>query len=155
MCQKDIIESELFIAEKGLNNSSARKFPINTVLVAMYGATAGQTGILRFESTTNQAVCGILPNKNFISEFIYYFFSAKKKDLVKQAVGGAQPNISQIKIKNTFIPILSIAEQKSIVTKLDTLSAEAKKLELIYKQKLVDLEELKKSILQKAFNGEL
>lgn len=125
------------------------------VLIAMYGATAAQTGILKFEASTNQAVCGILPNDNFLSEFIYYFFSAKKGDLVKQAVGGAQPNISQIKIKNTFIPILPISDQKSIVAKLDKLSAETKKLESIYKQKLADLEELKKSILKKAFNGEL
>jgi type I restriction enzyme S subunit len=153
VCKKDITESELFITEKGLNNSSARKFPINTVLVAMYGATAGQTGILRFESTTNQAVCGILPNENFIPEYIYYIFSAKKKELVDQAVGGAQPNISQIKIKDTYIPVLSLTEQKSIVAKLDALSAETKKLEVIYRQKLADLEELKKSVLKSAFAG--
>jgi len=121
----------------------------------MYGATAGQTGILRFESTTNQAVCGILPNNNFIAEYIYYFFSAKKKDLVKLAVGGAQPNISQIKIKNTFIPVLSLKEQKSIVAKLDALSVETKKLEAIYKKKLANLEELKKSVLKSAFAGKL
>jgi type I restriction enzyme S subunit len=155
VCQKEITKSELFITEKGFKNSSAKMFPKNTVLVAMYGATAGQTGILRFESTTNQAVCGILPNDNFLPEYIYYYFSARKADLVKQAVGGAQPNISQIKIKNTFVPILSIFEQKSIVKKLNELSEKAKKLEEIYKQKLIDLEELKKSVLKKAFTGQL
>ncbi len=155
VCQKDIIKSELFITEKGLKKSSARMFHKNTVLVAMYGATAGQTGILKFESTTNQAVCGILPNSNFLPEYIYYFFSAKKNDLVKQAVGGAQPNISQIKIKNTFIPILSLKTQKQIVKKLDELSAQTKKLEVVYQQKIDDLEELKKSVLKKAFNGDL
>lgn len=155
VCKKEIIKSELFITEKGLKNSSARLFPPNTVLVAMYGATAAQTGILKFQASTNQAVCGILPNNNFLPDFIYYFFSAIKSDLVKQAVGGAQPNISQIKIKDMFIPILPISEQKSIVVKLDKLSLEIKKLEEMYKQKLTDLEELKKSILKKAFNGEL
>ncbi len=49
----------------------------------------------------------------------------------------------------------SLKEQQSIVQKLDTLSAETKKLEAIYQQKLHDLEELKKSVLQKAFAGEL
>jgi len=49
----------------------------------------------------------------------------------------------------------SLTEQKSIVKKLDALSAETKKLEVIYKQKLLDLEELKKSILKHAFNGDL
>lgn len=153
--KKDIIISELCITPIGLKQSSARIFPKNTVLIAMYGATAGQVGILRFEASTNQAVCGILPNKKFIPEFLYYKFSAGKTDLIKQAVGGAQPNISQIKIKNTLVPVLSISEQQSIVSKPDTLSIETIKLEAVYEKKLADLEELKKSLLQKAFNGEL
>lgn len=152
---KDILRSELYITQKGLKNSSARLFPKNTVLVAMYGATAGQVGILRFESSTNQAVCGILPNSDFLPEYIYYVFIAGKANLIKQAVGGAQPNISQIKIKNTLIPILPLSEQQCIVSKLDALSAETKNLEAIYQQKLAALDELKKSVLQKAFNGEL
>jgi type I restriction enzyme S subunit len=49
----------------------------------------------------------------------------------------------------------SLKEQKEIVNKFDALSAETKKLEAIYKQKINDLEELKKSVLQKAFSGEL
>lgn len=153
--QGEIFEARNFITEKGLKNSSARLFPSNTVLIAMYGATAGQVGILRFECSTNQAVCGILPNKNFIPEFIFYKFLAGKQALIKQAVGGAQPNISQIKIKNTLIPVISIKDQQCIVQKLDYLSSETKKLEAIYHRKLNDLEDLKKSILQKAFNGEL
>jgi type I restriction enzyme S subunit len=153
--KKDIIECELYITEKGLKNSSARLFPKNTVLIAMYGATAGQVGILRFECSTNQAVCGILPNKNIIPEFLYYKFTAGKKALVEQAVGGAQPNISQIKIKNSIVPNISLREQQTIIQKLDALSLETKKLEAIYQQKINDLEELKKSVLQKAFAGEL
>lgn len=153
--KKDIFECELYISEKGFKNSSAKLFPKNTVLIAMYGATAGQVGILRFECSTNQAVCGILPNDNFIPEFLYYKFLSGKQKLVAQAVGGAQPNISQIKIKNTRVPILTCKEQQSIVAKLDALSEQTKKLERIYEQKLTDLEELKKSILHKAFNGEL
>jgi len=64
--QGEISAAKTFITELGLKKSSAKLFPANTVLVAMYGATAGQVGILRFESATNQAVCGILPNKTFI-----------------------------------------------------------------------------------------
>lgn len=153
--QKNIIECELHITQKGLKNSSARLFPANTVLIAMYGATAGQVGILRFECSTNQAVCGILPNKNFIPEFLYYKFMAGKDALVRLAVGGAQPNISQIKIKNTLVPVISLEEQRSIVKKLDCLSAEITKLEVIYRQKINDFEELKKSVLQEMFSGKL
>ncbi len=152
---RNITESDLYITEKGLKNSSARLFPPNTVLIAMYGATAGQVGILRFESTTNQAVCGILPNEEFLPEYLYYVFKAGKANLVKQAVGGAQPNISQIKIKNTFIPVPSLLEQKHMVDTLDELFDESETLAALYQQKLKTLEELKKSILSKAFRGEL
>ena len=58
-------------------------------------------------------------------------------------------------IENSLIALPSLVEQQSIVAKLDALSTETKKLEAIYTQKLSDLEELKKSLLQKAFNGEL
>jgi type I restriction enzyme S subunit len=153
--QGEIFQSKNYITEKGLKNSSAKLFPPNTVLVAMYGATAGQVGILRFEASTNQAVCGILPNNKTLPEFIYYCFLSKKDELVAQAVGGAQPNISQIKVKNTIIPLPTLTEQQTIVRQLDALRAETQRLEGVYQQKLADLEELKKSILQKAFAGEL
>jgi len=63
--QGEIFRSELFITEAGLTNSAAKIFPANTVLVAMYGATAGQVGILRFAGSTNQAICGITPRIAF------------------------------------------------------------------------------------------
>ncbi|MDD3525154.1 MAG: restriction endonuclease subunit S [Candidatus Cloacimonetes bacterium] len=117
--QGEIWTATNYITQKGLENSSARIFPKDTVLVAMYGATAGQVGILRFEAATNQAVCGILPNKNFIPEFLYYVLMSKKDELVAQAAGNAQPNISQIKIKNTEIPLPPLPEQQRIVAILD------------------------------------
>jgi type I restriction enzyme S subunit len=119
VCKKDIRATLNFITQKGLDNSSARIFPKDTVLVAMYGATAGQVGILRNEATTNQAVCGILPNKLFLPEFLYYFLLSKKEELVGQATGNAQPNISQIKIKNTDVPMVALPEQQRIVAILD------------------------------------
>lgn len=85
----------------------------------MYGATAGQVGILRFEASTNQAVCGILPSEHFIPEFLYYYFLHEKDKLVAQAAGNAQPNISQIKIKNTGVPVVPLPEQHRIVAMLD------------------------------------
>ena len=66
-----------------------------------------------------------------------------------------QANINGTKLKSYPIPLPTLNEQQSIVAKLDSLSAETKKLEAIYTQKLADLEELKKSILQKAFEGKL
>jgi type I restriction enzyme S subunit len=117
--QGEVHKATKFITKKGLEGSSARIFPINTVLIAMYGATAGQVGILKFEASTNQAVCGVLPNDQFIPEFLYYFFLSKQEELISQATGNAQPNISQIKIKNTPVPIIGKGEQQRIVAILD------------------------------------
>ena len=152
VCKRDITDCELYISEEGLNNSSVKLFPTNTVLIAMYGATAGQVGILRFECSTNQAVCGILPNDSFIPEFLYYKFLAGKETLVKQAVGGAQPNISQIKIKNTLIPIPPLPEQKRIVSILDRAFAMVEALETKAKQNLKNAKELFESYLQGVFD---
>ena len=65
------------------------------------------------------------------------------------------PNVSKNILKNIIIHLSSITEQQAIAQKLGALSSETKKLEEIYEKKLTDLEELKKSILAKAFNGEL
>ena len=123
VCQKYIYETEMFITQKGLESSSAKYYPINTVVVAMYGATAAQVGILKIEATSNQAVCGIIPNSKFLPEFLYYFFCYRKEFLASQAQGGAQPNISQVKIKNLEVPVPSFSEQQSIVVYLDSAFA--------------------------------
>ena len=119
VCQKYILKVEHYITTEGLNNSSAKLFPLNSVVIAMYGATAGQVGILKIETSTNQAVCAILPNERIIPELLYYYFLFYKNILVKQAVGNAQPNISQQKIKSIEIPLLSLEEQHRIVSILD------------------------------------
>lgn len=116
---RDIKGTRKTITRLGLENSSAKVFPVNTVLVAMYGATAGQVGILRSEAATNQAVCGIFPNDKLLPEYLYYALLHKKAELVATAAGNAQPNISQVKIKNTAIPLPSLPEQKHMVAILD------------------------------------
>jgi type I restriction enzyme S subunit len=151
--QGEVFEAKNFITEKGLNNSSAKLFPINTVLVAMYGATAGQVGILKFEACTNQAVCGILPNDKTIPEYLFYCFLSKKEELVAQAVGGAQPNISQIKIRNTKIPIPPLPEQQRIVAILDEAFAAIDKAKANAEQNLKNAKELFESYLQGVFEN--
>ena len=81
----------------------------------MYGATAGQSGILKIESSTNQAVCGILPNQNYDSEFLYFYLLSKESYLLNLGQGGAQPNISQNIIKELEIPHISLDQQVQIV----------------------------------------
>lgn len=109
-----IEKSEIFITEKGLKNSSAKLLPVDTVLVAMYGATAGQVGILKIESSTNQAVCGILPNEMFIPDFLYQALKDQKEKMISLSGGGAQPNISQSIVRNLQIPLPPLSEQRRI-----------------------------------------
>lgn len=109
-----------YITEKGLQNSSAKLFPVNTVLVAMYGATAGKVGLLKIESTTNQAICGILPRKECLPEYLFYILKAKEDYLLSLGIGGAQPNISQTVIKDLQIPLPPLSVQQEIVEELDS-----------------------------------
>ncbi len=151
VCQKDIVQTEMFITEKGLKESSAKYYPENTVVVAMYGATAAQVGILRIKATSNQAVCGILPHKDFLPEFVYYWFSSIEDKLAAQAQGGAQPNISQQKIKKVEISIYSITEQQSIVANLDSLKSKVDRLQENYDKISQECDALKQAILRQIF----
>ena len=110
-----IKSSKNHISESGLKNSSAKLFPVNSVLIAMYGATVGQVGILDFESTTNQAVCAIFPKEDVaIPEYVYLLLKSYRAEFIKLSVGGAQPNISQTLIKDLEIPLPPIDIQRKI-----------------------------------------
>ena len=105
VAQREIFSCENFITPLGLQNCSARLLPIDSVLIAMYGATAGQVGILKFEACTNQAVCAIHPNDRFLPPFVYYALLAQQQQLIDSAVGNAQPNLSQIKLRKVGVPV--------------------------------------------------
>ena len=114
-----IYRSEENITELGLINSSAKIFPHNTVLVAMYGATVGQVGILKINAATNQAVCGIFPNDLMIPEFLFYLLKSKRNYLISLSNGGAQPNISQAIIRKLKIPLPPMEVQREIVEEIE------------------------------------
>lgn len=133
-----ILNTELFITEEGLENSSAKWFPENTVVIAMYGATVGQVGILRNMMTTNQAICGIFPNESFIPIYLYHFLLSKKEEYIKLASGGAQPNISQNIIKDTLVCCPPLQLQQLFAQKIEAIEKEK---ELI-KQSIKETEEL-------------
>ena len=149
---RNIVDSRIKITKEGLENSSAKLFPSRTIVIAMYGATAGEVGILNFECATNQAVCGIFPDVNFIPDFIFYFFLNYKEELIAQAVGNAQPNISQTKIKNTLIPLVSLTEQKQIVTLLDQAFATIDQAKANIEKNIANAKELLQSKLNEIFS---
>jgi type I restriction enzyme S subunit len=103
--------------------------------------------------TLNQRICAIR-SRVFDTRFLYYHLN-RHKYLLSFNNGENQTNLRKNDILNCPLFLPSLKEQQAIVQKLDTLSAETQKLEAIYQQKIADLEEMKKSILQKAFSGEL
>lgn len=150
-----IFYTEETLSEDGLTHSSAKLFPINTIIIAMYGATVGKVGILGIEAATNQA-CACGKCSSAVDYKYLYFYARSQKDIfIDKARGGAQPNISQEIIKSHPIPIPPITEQQRIVDRIESLFAkldEAKEKA----QAVVDgFEDRRAAILHKAFTGEL
>jgi type I restriction enzyme S subunit len=146
-----VVDFDNFITKEGLENSSAKVFPINTVLVAMYGATAGQVGILEKEASTNQAICGILPNEKYSSLFLYHYFTTRTKRLLMMGTGAAQPNISQEILRNIDIHLPPLPEQNRIVAVLETWD---KAIELL-KKKIEIKKEVKQGLMQLLLSGKI
>ena len=95
-----IFESDEKITDLGLKNSSAKVFPIDTVLIAMYGATIGKLGILADASATNQACCGITSKNEFFNySYSFLYLQHNRLEIFKLGMGAAQQNISQQVIK--------------------------------------------------------
>ncbi len=116
-----ISETEEQISELGLRNSSAKVFSKGTVLVALYGATVGRTGILHIDAATNQAICALFPLKeSFDAKYMMYWLRSERQSLINLSVGGAQLNISQGVIRAFHFPLPPLAEQRRIVAAIET-----------------------------------
>ena len=123
-----IRDTELKITQAGLDNSSAKIFPKGTLLIALYGATIGKLAYLDIEACTNQAVCGIFENKKVSLQYLYYFLLLHRPDLVKQGIGGAQPNISQTILKKLMVSYpADKTEQLRIVARIEELFSQLDK----------------------------
>ena len=107
------------ITVRALNETSVKLNPEGSVLIAMYGATIGKVGILTFPATTNQACCACSELNGVDNRFLFYFLISHKDEFIRQAGGGAQPNISKEIIINTPIPVPPIEEQRRIVHEIE------------------------------------
>jgi type I restriction enzyme S subunit len=106
----------------------------------------------------NQALLKLTPNKNLLVEYLKFYMESVpfQFEIAKNSLGAAIQNVASVSIlKQINIPFPNIGIQGQIVNQLETLLIETKQLEDNYRKKLESLEELKKSILQKAFSGEL
>ncbi|MBK6771241.1 MAG: restriction endonuclease subunit S [Ignavibacteria bacterium] len=153
----------MFISEAKDKSMGKGKLRRNDVVMTTRG-TIGNLGVyneeVEYENIRiNSGMLIFRPNqKQITSDYLFEILRSGiiKEQIKKQVTGAAQPQLPIKTLVNFIFPVpKSIKAQQTIVKKLDALSAETKKLEAIYQQKINDLEELKKSILQKAFSGEL
>jgi type I restriction enzyme S subunit len=156
----DIRNSNHYITEYSqtyseLGLAQSKLWPSGTICITI-AANIAETGVLTFDACFPDSVIGLVVNEKIADrDFIEYLLQSFKARIQALGKGSAQANINMGTFENELFPFPSVTEQKAIVQKLDALSAETKKLEAIYNQKINDLEELKKSVLQKALSGEL
>lgn len=128
------------------------------ILISMIGANRGMAAIVDDKRVFSIKNVGLIKSsENINMNYLLYYLksSLAMKYVLYMSNGGAQEFVGLTALRSFPIPYPSLNEQNEIVKKLDALILEAKKLEAIYQQKVNDLDELKKSILQKAFAGEL
>jgi restriction endonuclease S subunit len=151
-----VSETAQTITKAGLDKSSAKIIEPGTVMLAMYGASIGRTGIAAVNMATNQAIAFAVPVDGVMdNQYLLKYIQSQKEDFVRAGQGGAQPNISQTVIKPWPIPVPPIAEQKKIVeileeqlSRLDAALAVADAIER-------KTSATRRSLLHIAFTGEL
>lgn len=150
-----IFETEEHITQEAILHSSAKIYPTDTVVIAMYGATIGKVGILGIPAATNQAcACAIVkPSTDY--KYLFYYAQSQKDDFIKKGKGGAQPNISQEIIKFHQFPLPPLAEQHRIVDRIESLFAKLDEAKEKAQVVVDSFETRKAAILHKAFTGEL
>ncbi|MDA7501979.1 restriction endonuclease subunit S [Chitinophagales bacterium] len=129
------------------------------ILISMIGANRGMSAMVDVKDIFSIKNVGLIKESLNINQFFLLYFlqsTLAMKYIKYMSNGGAQEFIGLRALRAFPIPYpISAKEQRDIVSHLDKLSTQIKKLESIYKQKIADLEEMKKSVLQKAFSGEL
>ena len=115
-----VYDTEEKVTQKAFQDCSLRMNKIGDVLIAMYGATIGKLAIVGKELTTNQACCGCTPYLIY-NWYLFYFLMASRDSFIKKGEGGAQPNISRVKLVEHLIPLPPLKEQYRIVAQIEKL----------------------------------
>ncbi len=138
------------ITEEGLNSSSARIFPSETVLLAMY-ASIGKCCIATREVSTSQAILGITTSHRLYNEYLYYYLNFKNNELLNQGQQGTQSNLNKGIVEDYQIYLPQIKEQIQIAQILSNMDREIEKLE----QKLGKYEKIKQGMMQQLLTGKI
>ena len=146
--------SKTCVSESALIDFSAlRMYPQGSLLVAMYGATVGKTGILGMQACVNQAVCVLHGTSELTTEFAHFWFIANRNSLIEQSVGGGQPNINQEIIRRQRISFPASESQLRIVREMQQITNQRKIRSKIVEKSIGLLAEYKDSLITAAVTG--
>ncbi|EKY8778333.1 restriction endonuclease subunit S [Campylobacter upsaliensis] len=143
-------QTQEFITELGLENSSAKIFKKGTLLYTIF-ATLGETAILNIDAATNQAIAALIETYDYDTKFLMYCLMSMKDYVNSLGRGVAQNNINQTMLKNFTIPLPPLCEQQEIVKKLDLLVSLANDFAITKE----NLKRIEKSLLKLALEGSL
>lgn len=132
--------------------STLRIYESPFIIIAMYGASIGNTSISNIDACVNQACC-VLQNSTLNLLFAFYSLLSAKSYWSLLSVGGGQPNISQEIIKQTWLPLPPLPEQQAIAAFLNKKCSEIDKLITIKQKKIEELKEYKKSLIYEYVTG--
>lgn len=155
-----IFNSNEYITELAIQETNAKIYPINTILIAMYGEgkTRGQVGLLKIPAASNQAVAALVNDKGYdiiTIKYVFFFCLSQYNNIRNQAKGGNQPNLNLTTIKKWEIPLPPQKEQEEIVRIIDSIFKKLETIEQQYNVLKTKIEKLPQVLLNKAFSGEL
>lgn len=138
------------ISQQVLNKYSALKiYKAPFIIVAMYGASVGNISVSMIDGCVNQACCVMSDSVHYF-DYLFYAIKSAKDYLIYRAEGGGQPNISQDKLKNLWLPIPPLSEQQSIASFLDTKCGEIDSLISLQEEMISELQAYKQSVITEA-----
>lgn len=149
---KYITESQRQITKKGLEESSAKSLPKNTILITTR-ATIGDVGIAQVECTTNQGFQSLICSVSLNYEYAYYALQTHqtKKYFMRFACGSTFLELGSKEVRKTKIPLPPLAEQEKIAEIL----GEGDKEIMLLEQKLESLKSQKRGLMQKLLGGKI
>ena len=127
------LQTEEYITPLGLSESSTKLLPKDTVLMAMYGVTAGEVGYLAIEATTNQAICGMICRSKAEAAYLYFSLIQSQAAISRLSNGGAQDNLSKNFIDNIkiVVPLSEFIEKLNLATIVEQMTLNTKEITLL------------------------
>lgn len=127
------LQTEEYITPLGLSESSTKLLPKDTVLMAMYGVTAGEVGYLAIEATTNQAICGMICNSKADAAYLYFSLIQSQAAISRLSNGGAQDNLSKNFIDNIkiVVPPSEFIEELNLAAIVEQMTLNTKEIALL------------------------